>query len=61
VKDGDTVVIGGLIKESDISAFRKMPILGDLPFFGGLFRHRLTTKERSEVVVSITAAYCETS
>lgn len=55
VKDGDTVIIGGLIKDSDISNLRKVPLLGDLPFFGNLFRHRSTTREHSEVVISITA------
>jgi type II secretory pathway component GspD/PulD (secretin) len=55
VKDGETVVIGGLIKDSDITSLRKIPLLGDLPFFGNLFRHRSTTREHSEVVISITA------
>jgi type IV pilus assembly protein PilQ len=48
-------VIGGLIKDSDITNLRKVPFFGDLPFFGNLFRHRSTTREHSEVVISITA------
>jgi type II secretory pathway component GspD/PulD (secretin) len=55
IQDGDTIVIGGLIKDSDITNLRKVPFFGDLPFFGNLFRHRSTTREHSEVVISITA------
>lgn len=55
VKDGQTIAIGGLIRDDEIKNFRKVPLLGDIPFFGQLFRHRSITKERSEVVIFITA------
>jgi len=55
VKDGETIAIGGLIKEDDIKNLQKVPFLGDLPFFGQLFRRSDVTKRRSEVVVFITA------
>lgn len=55
VKDGQTVIIGGLIRDQDIQNMSKIPILGDLPFFGQLFKQRDHTKKHSEVVIFITA------
>ncbi len=55
VKDGETIAIGGLIRESDITNIQKVPLLGDLPFFGQLFRRTEKNKSRSEIVVFITA------
>jgi type II secretory pathway component GspD/PulD (secretin) len=59
VNNGDTIVIGGLILDSELDSLRKVPLLGDIPLFGHLFRHRDKTKERSEVVVFITASIVE--
>ncbi|PIU18228.1 MAG: hypothetical protein COT16_02900 [Elusimicrobia bacterium CG08_land_8_20_14_0_20_44_26] len=53
VKSNDTVVIGGLIKESDLSAIDQMPILGDLPIIGYLFKRQQQTKDRVELLVFI--------
>ena len=55
VKDGETVGIGGLIREDDIKNIQKVPLLGDIPFFGRLFQSRDTRKLRSEVIVFITS------
>lgn len=54
VKSGDTVIIGGLLKKDDIKNFSKVPILGDLPLLGGLFRSESTTKTNTELVVMLT-------
>ena len=54
LRDGDTMVLGGLLQDEDIKTMSKVPILGDLPFFGNLFRSRNTTKRRSEVVIFLT-------
>lgn len=51
VHDGDTVAIGGLISSQDIKNIQKVPILGDLPFFGNLFRDVNTTHNRDEIVI----------
>lgn len=56
VKDGQTLVIGGLIRSDDIIEMSKVPLLGDLPFFGQLFRHSHTSKASTEVVMFITAS-----
>lgn len=54
VQDGETIVIGGLIRESDIRAVQKVPLLGDLPIIGQLFRKTSNSKNKSEVVIMIT-------
>ena len=54
VKDGDTIIMGGLIREEDIQNVSKIPLLGDLPVLGTLFRSTSVTKNRNEVVVMMT-------
>lgn len=54
VKDGDTIIIGGLIREEDIQNVSKVPLLGDLPVLGALFRSTVVTKNRNEVVLMMT-------
>jgi type IV pilus assembly protein PilQ len=54
VKDGDTVVIGGLIEEIDQKVESRVPFLGTLPFIGWLFRRSETETRRSEIIVMIT-------
>lgn len=56
VKSGQTLVIGGLIKDDELDTLNKVPMLGDLPVLGQLFRHRHKTTEHSEVVMFITAS-----
>ncbi|MFH0917611.1 MAG: secretin N-terminal domain-containing protein [Candidatus Omnitrophota bacterium] len=55
VKDGETVILGGLIHHDSKVAIRKIPILGDIPLLGLLFRHKEQTEgiER-ELIVFIT-------
>ena len=52
---GQTICIGGLIQDEDLKSTSKVPFLGDLPFFGQIFRHRQITKSRDEVMIFITA------
>lgn len=58
IKDGDTIFIGGLIKENDVENKTKMPFLGDMfgdvPYLGLLFTHKGTTKQKSELIFFIT-------
>ncbi|MCE5322002.1 secretin and TonB N-terminal domain-containing protein [bacterium] len=56
VKDGSTIAIGGLIREDEVESMSKIPLLGDLPFFGKLFRHKETSHDKNEVVMFITAS-----
>jgi type II secretory pathway component GspD/PulD (secretin) len=55
MRDGETVVIGGLMREEDISVMSKVPGLGDLPLIGKLFTNKSSTKKKSEVTVFLTA------
>lgn len=55
VKDGETMVIGGLIGKEESNAYSKVPMLGDLPLIGALFKSTSTSKTESEVVIFLTA------
>jgi type II secretory pathway component GspD/PulD (secretin) len=54
VKDGETVVLGGLTKEVSSSHIRKIPILGNIPFLGALFRTEYTQKDKKEMIIFLT-------
>lgn len=51
VKSGDTFAIGGLIRSDDVKDLQKVPILGDIPIIGELFKHSSTSKQKTEVVM----------
>jgi type IV pilus assembly protein PilQ len=53
VKDGDYIAIGGLINEQDVKTIQKVPGLGDIPFFGSLFRNTQNTHQRDEIVIFV--------
>ena len=54
IKDGETLVIGGMIQESETKTVSKIPFLGDLPVVGMFFRSTSTSKEKSEMVIMLT-------
>jgi type IV pilus secretin PilQ/predicted competence protein len=54
VRDGQTIVLGGLIQERTIDHVTKVPLLGDIPWLGHLFRRTTKSKTFSELVVLIT-------
>jgi general secretion pathway protein D len=54
VKDGETVVIGGLIEENSERRDMKIPFLGDIPFIGGLFRSESERRSRTELLIVLT-------
>ncbi len=55
LNDGETVVIGGLIRESDSVTDSKVPILGDIPVLGYLFKNTDRETSRNELTIFITA------
>ena len=55
VHDGDTIAIGGLIQDQDNYDISKVPVLGDLPIIGHLFKKTSKDKVRKEVVLFLTA------
>ena len=61
VKDGETVVIGGLRKEEITTEQSKIPLLGDIPIIGMLFRFEGEERISSELVVFITPRLIEES
>lgn len=54
IQDGQTVVIGGLKKQDSRQQINKIPLLGDLPLLGGLFRFEGESTINSELVIFIT-------
>jgi type II secretory pathway component GspD/PulD (secretin) len=54
VKDGETIVLGGLIRDEYSKMVTSVPLLSQLPLVGELFKNRSTSKRRTDVVVTIT-------
>jgi type IV pilus assembly protein PilQ len=54
VEDGETVVLGGIYEVSRANAESKVPVLGDLPILGNLFRTKKVTDEKSELLIFVT-------
>ena len=52
--DGETIILGGLIRKSDSKTENKVPWLGDLPWVGAAFRYRTQQQERRELLVIVT-------
>jgi len=54
VPNKDTAALGGLMKEDDIETVRKIPLLGDIPVLGWLFKSRGISKEKTNMLVFLT-------
>jgi type IV pilus assembly protein PilQ len=54
VRDGQTLILTGVISDSDSQAVTKWPILGDLPLIGQFFRGSSGTRQKSELVILVT-------
>lgn len=54
LRDGQTLILSGIIQDGERTQVSKVPILGDLPIIGSLFRSTVKDKARSEVVVILT-------
>jgi len=54
LNDGETLVLGGLVKNQETAFNYKIPILGDIPILGKLFKHSGKTRTKSNLVVFIT-------
>jgi len=59
VKDGETIVIGGLFRDVMVTSRSQIPLLGDLPFIGALFRSTSDSTRREEVIVLLTTHIIE--
>jgi len=54
VVDGETVIIGGLMEDKQDDRASKVPVLGDIPLLGGLFRRTEKTGRKSELVILLS-------
>ena len=55
LEDGALLVLGGLIDENVVQSEQKVPLLGDIPFLGALFRYKRETKIKQNLLVFIRA------
>jgi general secretion pathway protein D len=61
VKDGETVILGGMIRSQVTSTVNKLPILGDLPFLGNLFRSTSKENQKTELMIMLTPRIVRTA
>lgn len=54
VKSGETIVLGGLMRDDEIANMERVPILSQLPILGELFKRRKKTRNTSQLVISVT-------
>ena len=54
IKDGDTLVIAGLIKDKDTTTTKKLPILGDIPLLGLIFQKVEKTQSKTDLLIFLT-------
>ena len=54
VEDNATIIIGGLRRDEETENSERIPLLGDIPWFGNLFKSQTKNTERSELLVMIT-------
>ena len=60
VKDGETIVLGGIFQRKNQKTDTKVPLLGDMPVVGSLFKHQYTSEQRRELVIFITPTLIHT-
>jgi len=61
VRDGENVIIGGLIKDKIDSTENKVPLLGDIPLLGSLFRHESDKTNKINLVIILTPYIVDSS
>ena len=54
VPDGERIIVGGLLNSNIVTTVNKVPFLGDLPFIGKLFQHRVNTVNTTDLIIEIT-------
>ena len=54
IRDGNTLILTGVLNSTDVEQVTKLPILGDLPLLGRLFRNSVSSKEQRELVILVT-------
>lgn len=59
LRDGQSLILSGIIQERQQSSETKVPVLGDIPILGALFRSRTNRNDRSEVIILLTPKIIE--
>lgn len=54
IKDGETLIIGGMLRDEETKKVSKIPFLGDIPYLGAVFRSTTTQKTKQEMIIMIT-------
>jgi Flp pilus assembly secretin CpaC len=59
MRPGETLVLGGLLQREDVELVQKLPLLGDLPIIGALFRSRSFQRQESDLMILVTPRIVE--
>ena len=54
VKDGNTLILTGVLDSNENETVTKFPILGDIPLIGQLFRNKSSSKSQRELIILVT-------
>jgi general secretion pathway protein D len=54
VRNGQSIILGGLVRDNDDVTTQKVPLLGDIPLLGHLFRNNSSTKDKTTIVILLT-------
>ena len=54
VENGGTVILGGIFEQTENKSVNKVPVLGDMPLVGWLFRNESKTEDKTELLIFIT-------
>ncbi|OOH89008.1 hypothetical protein BMT54_07620 [Pasteurellaceae bacterium 15-036681] len=57
LNNGESFILGGLLSSDDIEGLSKVPVLGDVPMLGALFRNASTSRTKSELVIVATVTF----
>ena len=54
VENGETVVLGGIFQQINTDDISKVPVLGDIPIIGGMFRNTTSVEQKRELLIFVT-------
>jgi type IV pilus assembly protein PilQ len=54
VENGETIVLGGIFQQISTNDVTKVPVLGDIPVVGGLFRNKVSIEQKRELLIFVT-------
>ncbi|HPR17625.1 MAG TPA: secretin and TonB N-terminal domain-containing protein [Candidatus Cloacimonadota bacterium] len=54
VPDGKRIIVGGLLNSNIVTTVSKVPLLGDIPFIGKLFQHKVNSVDNTDLIIEIT-------